>query len=308
MNLGLHGQYSSLSEQFVAEPRFGLNYRVNQSSTFSLGFGVHHQPVSFPILFLSENVGGNFVQTNRNLDFVRSDHYVLGYDVKLAPSWRGKVEVYYQDISKAAVEAFPSSYSSLTEGADFEFDNNRVSLVNQGTGFNQGVEFTLEKFFSNNYYGLLTASFFESKYAGSDGIERNSPFNNGYVVNFLTGREFSIGKARKNVFFFDTRLSFSGGRYFTPIDLTASQQAGFQVEQEYLAFSQQYDDYFRWDVKFGIKLNSKKKKRSHQLYFDLQNVTNRANVFVRRYNRLTNRVDQVDQIGFFPDFGYRFQF
>ena len=308
MNLGLHGQYSSLSEQFVAEPRFGLNYRASQKSTFSLGFGVHHQPVSFPILFLSENVGGNFVQTNRDLDFVRSDHYVLGYDVKLAPSWRGKVEVYYQDISKAAVEAFPSSYSSLTEGADFEFDNNRVSLVNNGTGFNQGIEFTLEKFFSNNYYGLLTASFFESKYAGSDGIERNSPFNNGYVVNFLTGREFSIGKARKNVFFFDTRLSFSGGRYFTPIDLAASQAAGFQVLQEELAFSQQYDDYLRWDIKFGIKLNSKTKKQSHQFYFDLQNVTNRVNVFVQRYNRLTNRVDQVDQIGFFPDFGYRFQF
>ncbi len=308
MNLGLHGQYSSLSEQFVAEPRFGLNYQASQKSTFSLGFGVHHQPVSFPILFLSENIGGNLVQTNRNLDFVRSDHYVLGYDVKLAPSWRGKVEVYYQDISKAAVDNFPSSYSSLTEGADFEFDNTRVSLVNGGTGFNQGVEFTLEKFFSNNYYGLLTASFFESKYVGSDAVERNSPFNNGYVVNFLTGREFSIGKTGENVFFFDTRLSLSGGRYFTPIDLAASQAAGFQVLQEDLAFSQQYDDYLRWDIKFGIKLNSKTKKQSHQFYFDLQNVTNRANVFVQRYNRLTNRVDQVDQIGFFPDFGYRFQF
>lgn len=308
MNLGLHGQYSSLSEQFVAEPRFGLNYRANQKSTFSFGFGVHHQPVSFPILFLSENIGGNLVQTNRDLDFVRSDHYVLGYDVKLAPSWRGKVEVYYQDISKAAVEAFPSSYSSLTEGADFEFDNNRVSLVNNGTGFNQGIEFTLEKFFSNNYYGLLTASFFESKYEGSDGLERNSPFNNGYVMNFLTGREFSVGKSGKDVLFFDTRLSFSGGRYFTPIDLAASQAAGFEVQREDFAFSEQYDDYFRWDVKFGIKLNSKKKKQSHQLYFDLQNITNRANVFVRRYNRLTNSIDQVDQIGFFPDFGYRFQF
>ena len=181
-------------------------------------------------------------------------------------------------------------------------------MVNEGTGFNQGIEFTLEKFFSDGFYGLLTASLFESKYEGSDGIERNSPFNNGHVVNFLTGREFAIGKTGKNTLFFDTRLSFSGGRYFTPIDLAASQASGFQVLQEDLAFSQQYDGYFRWDVKFGIKLNSKTKKRSHQLYFDFQNVTNRANVFVQRYNRLTNRIDQVDQIGFFPDFGYRFQF
>ena len=80
------------------------------------------------------------------------------------------------------------------------------------------------------------------------------------------------------------------------------------MQREDLAFSERFDDYFRWDLKFGIRLNSKEKKRSHQFYVDLQNVTNNENVFVRRYNRLTNQVDQVDQIGFFPDFGYKFQF
>lgn len=155
---------------------------------------------------------------------------------------------------------------------------------------------------------MLTTSLFESKYEGSDGIERNTPFNNGYVVNLLAGKEFTIGKAKKDVLFFDTKLTVSGGRYFTPVNLEASQLAGFQVLREDLAFSEQNDDYFRWDVKFGYKINSKSKKRSHQFYVDLQNVTNNENIFTRRYNRLTNQVDQVDQIGFFPDFGYRFQF
>ena len=247
-------------------------------------------------------------QTNRDLDFVESSHYVLGYDVKLGNSWRGKVEVYRQDIEKAAVEPFASSYSTLTEGANFIFDNDRVSLVNEGTGYNQGIELTLEKFFSDGYYGLLTSSFFDSKYEGSDGIERNTPFNNGYVVNLLAGKEFKTGASGKNVWFVDTRVTTSGGRYFTPVDLAASQQVGFEVLQEDLAFSQQYDTYFRWDVKFGLKINSRNKKRSHQFYFDFQNVTANENVFVRRYNRLTNEIDQVDQIGFFPDFGYKFQF
>ncbi|MEX0274527.1 MAG: TonB-dependent receptor, partial [Flavobacteriaceae bacterium] len=175
-------------------------------------------------------------------------------------------------------------------------------------GFNQGIEFTLEKFFGDGYYGLLTGSLFESKYEGSDGLERNTPFNNGYVVNFLTGREFKIGVSGKNVLFFDTRVTTSGGRYFTPVDLEASQQVGFEIRQENLAFSQQYDAYFRWDVKFGIKINGHYKKHSHQFYCDLQNVTANENIFVQRYNRLTNQVDQVNQIGFFPDFGYRFQF
>lgn len=257
---------------------------------------------------MNEEIDGELVQTNRDLDFVRSHHYVVGYDRKIGNDWRAKVEVYYQDIDRAAEEPFPSSYSSLTEGADFSFDTDRVSLISEGTGFNQGVELTIEKFFTKGYYGLFTASIFDSKYKGSDGIERNSPFNNGYVFNFLTGKEFKIGKDKRNVLFFDTRASFAGGRYFTPIDLETSQEAGFEILKEDEAFTNQYEDYFRWDFKFGVKLNSKSKKRSHQLYFDFQNITNRDNVFVRRYNRLTNQVNQINQIGFFPDFGYKFQF
>lgn len=308
LNAGLHGQYSGLNEQFIIEPRAAINYKIAPKHALSFGYGIHHQNVPLPLLFLNEEVNGQLVQTNRDLDFVRSTHYVLGYDINISKSWRAKIETYRQDITNAAVESIPSSYSSLTEGADFVFDNDRVSLVNEGTGYNQGIELTVEKFFSDGYYGLLTTSLFESKYEGSDGIERNTPFNNGYVMNFLTGREFPIGKEKRNALFFDTRLAIAGGRYFTPVNLTASQQAGFEVLQEDRAFSQQYDDYFRWDVKFGFKLNSKNKKQSHQFYVDLQNVTGRENVFERRFNRLTNNVDQVDQIGFFPDLGYRFQF
>ncbi|NKI31531.1 TonB-dependent receptor [Croceivirga thetidis] len=305
---GIHSQYSSLNEQFVIEPRAALNFQLAPNHKVNFGYGLHHQNVPFPLLFLNEEVNGSLVQTNRNLDFVRSNHYVLGYDVKLGNDWRGKIEVYNQEIDNAAVESSSSSYSSLTEGANFGFSNDKVSLVNTGTGFNRGIEFTLEKFFSNNYYGLLTGSFFESKYEGSDGVERNSPFNNGYVINALAGREFPFGNQKNKTIFVDSRISFAGGRYFTPVDLPASQQVGFEVLQDDLAFSQQYDGYFRWDFKIGLKINSRNKKQSHRFYVDLQNVTANENVFVQRFNRLTNQVDQVNQIGFFPDFGYKFQF
>lgn len=308
LNGGLHGQYSTLSEQFVLEPRAAVNYAITPKHKINIGYGLHHQLQPLPILFLNEEVGGELIQTNKELDFTQSNHFVVGYDVRLAKSWRGKLEVYYQSISNAAIEAFPSSYSSLTEGADFGFENDRVSLVNEGTGFNQGVEITIEKFFDKGFYGLFTSSFFESKYEGSDGVERNTPFNNGYVINVLAGKEFKLGATGRNTWFVDTKVTTSGGRYFTPANLEASQAAGFEVLQEDLAFSEQSDAYFRWDVKFGVKLNSAKKKQSHQFFVDLQNVTNNSNLFQQRYNRVTNRIDEVDQIGFFPDVGYRFQF
>ncbi|MFY8181377.1 MAG: TonB-dependent receptor [Flavobacterium sp.] len=307
-NAGLHGQYFSLNEEFVFEPRTSLTYAINTKSSINIGYGLHHQNVAAPLLFLNENINGNLVQSNKNLDMTRSAHYVLGYDLRFADKWRAKVEVYYQAIDKAAVEKSPSSYSSLTEGADFGFSIDKNSLVSTGTGFNQGVEFTLEKFFSKGYNLLFTTSLFESKYTGSDGIERDSPFNNGYVINALAGKEFKIGKAKKNIFSINTKFTTAGGRYYTPVDLAASQAAGFEIRDEANAFSEQYDAYLRLDLKFGFKFNSKKKKSSHQFYVDLQNITDNSNVFSRDFNRVTQQVNQIDQIGFQPDFGYRFQF
>lgn len=307
-NAGVHGQYFSINKEFVLEPRTALSYAVNPKNTISFGFGIHHQSVPVPVLFLNEFIDGNPLQTNKNLDLVESKHYVLGYDVRLAKKWRGKVEVYYQDINKAAVQSFPSSYSSLTEGADFGYSIDKTSLISKGKGYNQGIEFTVEKFFSEGYYALFTTSFFESKYKGSDGIERNSPFNNGYVINLLGGKEFRIGREKKNVFSIDTKFTTAGGRYYTPVDLAASNDAGYEIRDDANAFSKQYDPYLRLDIKFGIKFNSKKKKRFHQFYIDFQNVTNHTNIFTKEYNRLTNSINQKDQIGFSPDFGYKFQF
>ncbi|MFH6944130.1 carboxypeptidase-like regulatory domain-containing protein [Flavobacterium sp. FlaQc-50] len=307
-NAGVHGQYFSINKEFVLEPRTALSYAVNPKNSISFGFGIHHQSVPVPVLFLNEFIDGNPLQTNKNLDLVESKHYVLGYDVRLAKKWRGKVEVYYQDIDKAAVQSFPSSYSSLTEGADFGYSIDKTSLISKGKGYNQGIEFTVEKFFSEGYYALFTTSFFESKYKGSDGIKRNSPFNNGYVINLLGGKEFRIGKEKKNVFSIDTKFTTAGGRYYTPVDLAASNDAGYEIRDDANAFSKQYDPYLRLDIKFGIKFNSKKKKRFHQFYIDFQNVTNHTNIFTKEYNRLTNSINQKDQIGFSPDFGYKFQF
>jgi len=90
--------------------------------------------------------------------------------------------------------------------------------------------------------------------------------------------------------------------------ILASRIAQTEIFQEDIAFSERYAPYFRWDTKVGLKLNSKKRKLSHHFFFDVQNVTNRKNIFARRYNRQTNQVNTAYQLGFLPDFMYRIQF
>ena len=306
---GLHGQFLEITGDAMVGPRTALSFQVNPKHRFSVAYGLHGQMVPLPILAFEENLGdGNFETTNDELEFTKSHHVVVGYDFKPSPSWRFKAEAYLQSIFDAPIESVASSYSVLNEGADFAFDP-RGSLVNEGTGMNMGVEFTAEKFFSNGYYGLATISLFDSQYEGSDGVERSTAFNNQYVANALFGKEWPIGKEKRNVLTFDTKVTFSGGRPYTPIDLEATRENdGREVLMEDLAFSERYSDYFRWDVKFGFRLNGKKSKVSHQFFVDLQNVTNRENIFVKRYNPVTDEINDVNQIGFFPDVMYRVQF
>ncbi|MEL6123872.1 MAG: TonB-dependent receptor, partial [Bacteroidota bacterium] len=151
---GLHGQYSTLNEQFALEPRGSLSYALDDRNKLTLGYGIHNQNAPLPILFLNEDQGGELVRTNEDLDFVRAQHIVLGYDLKLANDWRLKTEFYHQELDRVPVESTATSYSTLTEGADFVFSDDKTSLVNEGTGFNRGVEITLEKFYSNGFHML----------------------------------------------------------------------------------------------------------------------------------------------------------
>ncbi|MEO1623990.1 MAG: TonB-dependent receptor [Bacteroidota bacterium] len=309
LNLGLHSQALTLNNTFALEPRAAINWKLAPKHALSLGYGLHHQTQPLPIQLLQEETSpGVFEQTNEDLDFTRSHHFVLGYDFAIASDWRAKVETYYQAIRNVPVEPTPSSFSILNVGDDFGFPDDVYGLLNEGTGSNYGLEITVEKFFSKGYYGLMTASIFESRYEGSDGVERNTAFNNGYVLNLLAGKEWKIGKNKKNAFSIDTKFTTAGGRYYTPVDLEASQQAGREIVLEDQAFSERFPAYLRWDVKMGVKLNSSKKKLSHQFFVDLRNVTNRENIFDRRYNRVTNEINEVNQQMFFPDFLYRLEF
>lgn len=306
---GLHSQYHSFTGSVAVEPRAAISWQFEPRQRLSLAYGLHAQAVPSPILFYEEEVSpGVYDKTNADLGFTRSHHIVLGYDRNLGPSWRLKAETYYQYIYDVPVESVASSYSILNEGADFVFDE-RGSLVNEGTGRNYGAEVTLEKFFSNNYYLLMTTSVFDSRYQGSDGIERNTAFNNHFVYNILFGKEWKFGQGQKNAWTFDTKLTTSGGKPYTPIDLEGTRNnAGDEVRFENEAYTMRYGDYFRWDVKFGVRINSAKKNVSHQFFIDLQNVTNRKNEFIKRYNEVTDQINVVEQIGFFPDILYRIQF
>jgi hypothetical protein len=216
--------------------------------------------------------------------------------------------VYYQSLYNVPVNTFSSSYSMLNTGASFKTDL-EDHLINKGTGRNYGIELTVEKFISRRYYGLLTASLYDSKYTASDGVERNTAFNGKYVLNGLVGKEWRVGEEKINRITTDLKITNAGGRSYTPIDLPASQLTGHeQLQSDTYAFSKRYATYFRMDFKIGYTLNSSSAKLSHSFSLDLQNITNNKNVFSQNYDRGRQSINTTYQLGFFPNLTYKLQF
>lgn len=293
---GLHGQYLFMNNSSAIEPRVNVRYGINSKHAISAGYGLNHQIQSIYTYYVQTPLAGGIDLTNKDLGFTRSNQYVLTYDWNIAENIRLKIEGYYQMIDRVPVELMPSSYSALNSGASFVPDD-EDSLINNGSGRNYGVEMTLEKFFSDNYYFLITGSLFDSKYKGSDGIERNTAFNTGYVLNVLGGKEFKIGK-KGNVLSLNIKASTVGGRYTTPIDLTLSKMVGNAVFDKKRAYSEQQDNYFRVD--FKISYRKEFKNSTLEASIDLQNLTNNQNIFSQGYDPKTNSIYYNYQQGFFP--------
>ena len=304
VNIGVHSQHFLLSKSNVIEPRIGMKYIITSNHSLTLGAGLHSQIQPITIYFVEKADSlGNKSTPNKSLDFSKSLQTVLGYEWFVSQQLRLKAEAYYQYLFSIPVENSSSSFSMINQGADFAFPTN-TNLVNEGTGYNYGLELTIEKFYSSGYYFLVTNSLFQSKYKGSDGIERNTAFNGNYVLNALGGKEFKLGK--KTALSFDTKITYAGGKRYTPIDLSLSQTYRTEIRDEKLAYSEQYKDYFRFDFKITFRYNGK--KTSQMFAVDLQNLTGSKNVFAQGFNPSTGRIGTVYQRGFFPDVQYKIYF
>ncbi|MFT4525844.1 MAG: hypothetical protein ACI84C_002794 [Flavobacteriales bacterium] len=333
MNTGVHGQVFTLNNATAIEPRWGLTYKINPKHNLSIAYGLHSQMLPLDQYFLLiEDSLGNTEMPNENLDFVKSHHAVLGYNWLLPMDMRVKAELYYQYIYNAGIDADSSSYSTLNVGSFSQGGPDRI--VNGGTGSNYGIELTFEKYLTKGYYWLLTASFYDSKYTGSDGIERNTVFNGNYVANALGGYELKFKKRNPTVkepkrelsvkklarwekqrikkkltslsMKFDVKFTIAGGSRYTPIDLVASDASGVAVYDNTQAFSKQFEPYYRLDL--GVAFRMSRPRFTQEFSASVQNVTNKENPLYARYDSRDNRLENVNQLGIYPLLQYKVLF
>lgn len=309
-NAGVHGQYFTLNGSAAVEPRLGMKWNVNEKQSINFGTGLHSQVL--PSYVYYTHLPGNsqpYILHNKNVGFMKSLHTVLGYDISVASNMRIKVETYYEYLYDVPVEKKSSSFSVLNQGSGFSrfFPD---TLVNEGTGTNIGAELTIEKFFSKKFFFMFTASVFDAKYKGSDGISRNTDFNTHYAVNLLGAREFKLSE--KQTLETGLKITAAGKRYYTPIDVAASYAANEEVYVDSLRNTYQFSkSYFRLDARIVWRCNTK--SLTHEIGLDLINLTNRKNILGLTYspdplNPGSDPTVEQYQLGFLPLFYYKLDF
>src|SRR6185436_6413222 len=107
------------------------------------------------------------------------------------------------------------------------------------------------------------------------------------------------------------KITRAGGQRYTPVDTGSSYVTGEIIETDSLRNSLQFKDYFRLDLRIGVKIN--REKITHELAFDLVNLLDTKNILSLVYildpaHPGVNPIKEEYQLGFLPLFYYKIDF
>ncbi|MDP3150798.1 MAG: TonB-dependent receptor [Ignavibacteria bacterium] len=307
---GFHNTNVLRNKKSTLEPRIAINWKLDNSSSMHAGYGKHSTMENIHNYFARiQQQDGSIIEPNKNLDLLKADHYVLGYDKSISENMKAKVEVYYQRLYNLPVENNKTSYyATINEGADYQY----VPLVNRGTGKNYGIEATVERFFDDHYYFLINGSLFDSKYKSLEGVERNTKFNSNFIFNVLCGKEFVFGEKQNQTLTLNAKILFGGGQRYIPLLRDASGNLAVDpANNRFWDYSKAYDtkldNIFQLNLSVSYKFNSQ--NVTHEIFLDIPNITNRQGRLYEYYDvNKPNKIGYVTQMQLLPNLMYRVYF
>lgn len=302
INPGIHFQFFTLNGKYSYEPRLGINYSIDNKQMLNFAYGKHCQIQQLNLYFSQIQENGNITKPNKDMNFTTAHHFILGYEYKINENMRFKAEPYIQILRDVPVIA-DSSFSILNLEVGNTFNE---KLINSGSGRNIGIDFTLERFLSNNYYFLITSSIFDSKYKGGDGKLRNIRYNKNFMLNFLTGKEWALGIKRNNIIGVNGRVYIKGGDRYGKIDNLASVQSQEVVFSNDGLFTKRYPISGRVDV--SITYTRNKMGVSHIFALQILNVTGTPISSYHIFNTTSNNVEKRVDRFVMPSISWKVEF
>lgn len=292
---GAHLQYLFLNKSYVIGPRGSISYEINPNASVRLGYGLESQQEGTSV-YLARTTSGT--RQNRDLGLSKSHQFVISYKQYLNKNLIFQIEPYVQLLYDIPV--VPGSYYSMLNNPGGYFNE---PLVNKGKGRNYGIDAMVEHFLSSDYYYLVSASVFRSRYMGGDGIWRNTRYDSRFVGNLLGGKEWRLGNRLLGV---NLKASLTGGERYIPVDLSASRAQNREVLNEQQVYTNQLPWFFYLDATVTLRTNHT--KYSGVWAIQIKNLLNNKPVLGYSYNRFAKNIDTLRPLGIIPFLSYKIEF
>ena len=298
---GVNVMWFNLNNQWLVEPRVSVQYKTSPSSTLSLAYALNSRKESTDTYFVMMD-GKN---PNEDLGLTRSHHISASFAQRLGENAMLKIEPYWQWLFDVPVEQ-GTTYSIINHTNFFQ----DRALVNEGAGRNYGIDLTLERYLKDGLYGMLTATVFKSEYRDAQGQWHHTRQDRGYITNILGGKEWMVGKSKKNVFGVNGRLTLMGGDRYTSIpegitfeDVMKRPDKSIPNDDGLDPFSEQMG--MNVGYAFSVKYTINKKHTSHNFILEyLQMKTFQGQTFDLKTHEIVDKYTSLT----FPNIAYRVEF
>ena len=243
-------------------PRIALSWSISEDDKWKVNLtsGRYFKIPTYTSLGF-KNLSNNFI--NNDSEYTRSDHLVFG------------IEYNNTDSSRFSLEAFDKKYynypvsvndmvSLANKGGDFEVLGNE-DVSTSGRGKSYGIEFLYQQKLKNNFYGILSYTFFYSKFSGFDEVFLPSVWDNRNLISFTGGY-----KLKKN-WEISSKLRFTDKTPYAPINNKLSSQSYPEIVFDYSQLGNYYlDSFLKLDVRIDKRWNFK--TTSMNFYIDIENL------------------------------------
>lgn len=282
--------YDLIDETRVS-PRARLRLRPTETFDVGVSAGIYHQAP--PLVFLS------VIEENRQLDPIRSEHLVVSTAYYPQPDVRLSLEGYWKGYESYPVSTQFPELTLANTGTDYGVAQLLFPMTSDGTGESRGIEFSVQKKYTGDWYGQFSYSLADSEHAALDGVTRPAAFDIRHTFSVFGGT--ALGD-----WLVSGKFTYASGRPYTPFLVGPSQAQNrgiFDLAQTNAARS---PDYQRLDLR--VERQFTLNDWSLFVFSDVVNVTNRVNAQQRVWNGKTLEGDWLDQFALVPNIGFSVKF
>lgn len=243
-------------------PRISFSYVLADKWTANASVGRYYKIAPYTILGFADSSN---VLVNKKSKYQRSDHYAAGLEFLPNDGLRFTAEGFYKDYANVPVSV-RNGISLANLGGDFNVLGNEAVTTN-GKGRAYGFELFAQKKLTNRFFGILSYTFYRSKYSGANAVLIPSSWDNQHLLSVTWGykfpRNWELG----------LKFRYQGGSPYSPFDEVASRA-------NFLSLGQGIVDYARLntlrlggfnssDVRIDKKWNFR--KTTIDLFLDVTN-------------------------------------